>query len=144
MGTPPACATAASVGPVGAGVEAGVVAVDVGAGHERPAGHRLGAAQRRGRDRQHLGTGGRVERRAVAGVHVDCGTSPAAAVRSTPAARASQSIAPPSANGRRTADIPVIRRPGRSGGSRRALTGAPFGMHAVSDRHFVPSNALCL
>ena len=60
-------------GPVGAGVEAGVVAVDVGAGHERPAGHRLGAAQRRGRDRQHLGTGGRVERRAVAGVHVDCG-----------------------------------------------------------------------
>jgi hypothetical protein len=23
------------------------------------------------------------------------------------------------------------------------LTGAPFGMHAVSDRHCVPSNALC-
>src|ERR671913_1113400 len=24
-----------------------------------------------------------------------------------------------------------------------ALTGAPFGMHAVTDRHFVPRNARC-
>ncbi len=24
-----------------------------------------------------------------------------------------------------------------------SLTGAPFGVHAVSDRHFVPRNALC-
>ena len=27
--------------------------------------------------------------------------------------------------------------------SLRSLTGAPFGMHAVSSRHFVPSTALC-
>src|ERR687897_1688551 len=37
---------------------------------------------------------------------------------------------------RSTADGSATWRP-------RSLTGAPFGMHAVTDRHCVPSTALC-
>src|SRR5688500_9625505 len=45
------------------------------------------------------------------------GTSPADAVRATCASKPGQSIAPSGRNGSRTADMPVIRRPGRNPGA---------------------------